>query len=85
MESKIIKLLIWFALVCLWNFGFPEALPIYEQATMITVERFLKNKFYNDIFYVKEKLQRRLQKSFAAKMESAGRIKKVKFEEFVVK
>ena len=62
-----------------------EALPIYEKATMNTLERFLKNKFYNDIFYVKEKLQRRLQKSFEAKMESTGRIKKVKFAEFVVK
>ena len=62
-----------------------ETLPIYEKATMSTVELFLKNKFYNDIFYVKEKLQRRLQKSFESKMESTGRIKKVKFAEFVVK
>ena len=61
------------------------ALPIYEKATMSTVELFLKNKFYNDIFYVKEKLQRRLQKSFESKMESTGRIKKVKFADFVVK
>ena len=61
------------------------ALPIYEKATMSTVERFLKNKFYNDIFYVKENLQRRLQKSFESKMASTGRIKKVKFEEFVVR
>jgi low affinity Fe/Cu permease len=52
---------------------------------MSTVELFLKNKFYNDIFYVKEKLQRRLQKSFESKMESTGRIKKVKFAEFVVR
>ncbi|SVB78229.1 uncharacterized protein METZ01_LOCUS231083, partial [marine metagenome] len=29
--------------------------------------------------------QRRLQKSFESKMESTGRIKKVKFAEFVVK
>jgi len=49
------------------------------------LELFLKNKFYNDIFYVKEKLQRRLQKSFESKMESTGRIKKVKFEEFLVR
>ncbi len=62
-----------------------ETLPVYEKATMSTVELFLKNKFYNDIFYVKEKLQRRLQKSFESKMESTGRIKKVKFAEFVVK
>jgi hypothetical protein len=62
-----------------------ETLPIYQKATMKTVEMFLKNKFYNDIFYVKEKLQRRLQKSFDSKMESKGRIKKVKFSDFVVK
>ena len=62
-----------------------ETLPVYEKATMSTVELFLKNKFYNDIFYVKEKLQRRLQKNFESKMESTGRIKKVKFAEFVVK
>ena len=62
-----------------------EALPMYEKATMSTLELFLKNKFYNDIFYVKEKLQRRLQKNFESKMESTGRIKKVKFAEFVVK
>ncbi|MGY8762900.1 MAG: hypothetical protein ACKVLF_06855, partial [Nitrospinaceae bacterium] len=62
-----------------------EALPIYQKTTLITVENFLKNKFFNDIFYVKEKLQRRLQKKFDAIMESTGRIKKVKFEEFVVK
>ena len=62
-----------------------ETLPVYEKATMSTVELFLKNKFYNDIFYVKEKLQRRLQKSFESKMESTGRIKKVKFADFVVK
>ncbi|SVE11645.1 uncharacterized protein METZ01_LOCUS464499, partial [marine metagenome] len=61
-----------------------EALPIYQKTTMNTVERFLKNKFYNDIFYVKEKLQRRLQTNFNAKMEG-GQIKKVKFTEFVLK
>ena len=61
-----------------------EALPIYQKATMNTVERFLKNKFYNDIFYVKEKLQRRLQTNFNAKMEG-GQIKKVKFTEFTIK
>ncbi|MBT6662173.1 MAG: hypothetical protein HOB58_03315, partial [Nitrospina sp.] len=62
-----------------------KTLPIYEKATIKTVELFLKNKFYNDIFYVKEKLQRRLQKSFESKMESSGRIKKLKFAEFLVK
>ena len=61
-----------------------EALPIYQKTTVNTVEQFLKNKFYNDIFYVKEKLQRRLQSKFNAKMED-GQIKKVKFTELIVK
>ena len=30
MDPKIIKFIIWFALVCLWNFGAPEAAPIYD-------------------------------------------------------
>ena len=61
-----------------------EALPIYQKTTINVVERFLKNKFYNDIFYVKEKLQRQLQSNFNSKMEG-GQIKKVKFTEFVLK
>jgi len=52
---------------------------------MSTIELFLKGKYYNDIFYVKEKLQRRLKKVFDDKMGSTGRIKKVKFAEFAVK
>lgn len=60
-----------------------EALPIYEKVTMNTVEQFLRNKFYNDILYVKEKLQRRLQHNFN-KIEGSGRVKKVKFTEFTI-
>jgi len=30
MEPKIIKFIIWLALVCLWNFGVPDALPIHD-------------------------------------------------------
>jgi len=30
MDSKIIKFLIWFSLVCLWNFSVPGAEPIYD-------------------------------------------------------
>ena len=29
MESKI-TFFIWLVLVCLWNFGFPEATPIHD-------------------------------------------------------
>ncbi|MDP6334745.1 MAG: zinc-ribbon domain-containing protein [Nitrospinaceae bacterium] len=61
-----------------------EALPIYEKVTMNTVDQFLRNKFYNDILYVKEKLQRRLQNNFNKKIEGAGRVKKVKFTEFMI-
>jgi predicted Zn finger-like uncharacterized protein len=61
-----------------------EALPIYEKVTMNTVEQFLRNKFYNDILYVKEKLQRRLQHNFNKKIEGSGRVKKVKFTEFMI-
>ena len=62
-----------------------ETLPLYEKMARSTVELFLKNKFYNDIFYVKEKLLRRFQKQFESKRESTGRIKKLKFARFVVK
>ena len=30
MDSKIAKFFIWILLVCIWNFGFPEAAPIYD-------------------------------------------------------
>jgi len=30
MDSKVIKFLIWISLVCLWNFGVPEATPTYD-------------------------------------------------------
>tara|TARA_Y100000588_G_scaffold384425_1_gene475648 strand:+ start:1970 stop:2116 length:147 start_codon:yes stop_codon:yes gene_type:complete len=30
MDPKIIKFIIWLALVCAWNFGVPEAAPIYD-------------------------------------------------------
>ena len=61
-----------------------EALPVYEQIMVATVERFLQRKFYNDILYVKEKLQRRLQKDFNKKLTGDGRIKKVKFTDFLI-
>jgi len=30
MKSKMIKFSIWLLLVCAWNFGVPEAEPIYD-------------------------------------------------------
>ena len=30
MDPKITKFIVWISLVCLWNFGFPEAPPIYD-------------------------------------------------------
>ena len=30
MDLKIVKFIVWFILVCLWNFGVPDADPIYD-------------------------------------------------------
>ena len=30
MDPKITKFIVWISLVCLWNFGFPAAPPIYD-------------------------------------------------------
>ena len=30
MDPKITKFIVWISLVCLWNFGFPGAPPIYD-------------------------------------------------------
>jgi len=49
-----------------------------------TIEKFLAKKFYNDILYVKEKLGKRLQIAYNKKIDSDGRIKKIKFEDFVI-
>ena len=61
-----------------------SALPVFEETTVKTVERFLARKFYNDILYVKEKLQKRLQIAYNKKIDSDGRVKKIKFEEFLI-
>ncbi|MEK9628197.1 MAG: hypothetical protein VW455_04190, partial [Nitrospinota bacterium] len=60
------------------------ALPLFEQITVQTVEKFLKRKFYNDILYVKEKLQKRLQTAFNNKIEGETRVKKIKFQDFLI-
>jgi hypothetical protein len=60
-----------------------EALPVYEKIMIDTVEKFLEKKFYNDILYVKEKLQKQLQKNFNKSIRG-GRVKKAKFKEFTI-
>jgi hypothetical protein len=61
-----------------------SALPIFEEATVKTVEKFLAKKFYNDILYVKEKLAKKLQTVYNKKIDSQGRVKKIKFQEFLI-
>ena len=61
-----------------------SALPFFEEITVKIVEKFLAKKFYNDILYVKEKLAKRLQLAYNKKIDSAGRVKKIKFEEFLI-
>jgi hypothetical protein len=61
-----------------------SALPVFEEITVLTVENFLKRKFYNDILYVKEKLQKRLKLAYNKKIEGDTRVKKIKFEDFLI-
>ena len=61
-----------------------SALPIFEEATLRAVEKFLAKKFYNDILYVKEKLAKRLQSIYNKKIDGDGRVKKIKFQEFLI-
>jgi hypothetical protein len=61
-----------------------STLPFFEEVTVKTVESFLAKKFYNDILYVKEKLEKRLQTAYNENIDSAGRVKKIKFEEFEI-
>ena len=63
---------------------FSGALPVFEEITVLTVEQFLKRKFYNDILYVKEKLQKRLKLAYNKKIEGDTRVKKIKFEDFLI-
>ncbi|MCH8208855.1 MAG: zinc-ribbon domain-containing protein [Nitrospinae bacterium] len=60
-----------------------EALPIYEDIMLATVEKFLSKNFYNDVFYVKEKLQKQFMADFNKSLES-GRVKKTRFREFLI-
>ena len=61
-----------------------KATPVYEQIMVATIEGFLRNKSYNDILDINEKLQRRLQNNFNQKIKGGGRIKKVTFKDFVI-
>ena len=61
-----------------------KATPVYEQIMVVTIESFLRNKSYNDILDINEKLQRRLQNNFNQKIKGGGRIKKVTFKDFII-
>jgi len=45
MDSKITKFIIWLSLVCLWNFGFPAAAPIYDVVVAILLSFVTQIKF----------------------------------------
>jgi hypothetical protein len=60
-----------------------ESLPVYEEIMNQTVEDFLRRKFYNDILYVKEKLQKRLQTAMNQSLKN-GRVRKAKFTDFAI-
>ncbi|MFQ5451785.1 MAG: hypothetical protein ACE5E9_14260, partial [Nitrospinaceae bacterium] len=60
------------------------ALPVFEKITVRTVEQVLERKFFNDILYVKEKLQKKLQKNYNKVIEGGGKVKKIKFKEFEI-
>jgi flagellar basal body-associated protein FliL len=60
-----------------------ESLPVYEEVMNQAVEDFLRRKFYNDILYVKEKLQKRLQTAMNQSLKN-GRVRKTKFTDFAI-
>jgi predicted Zn finger-like uncharacterized protein len=60
-----------------------ESLPVYEEIMNQAVEEFLRRKFYNDILYVKEKLQKRLQTAMNQSLKT-GRVRKAKFTDFAI-
>ena len=63
--------------------------PVFEKIMVQTVEKFLsekmkkEKKFYNDILYIREKLEKRLTIAFNENLKG-GRVRKVKFQEFLV-
>jgi len=60
-----------------------ESMPVYEKIMTQTVEDLLRRKFYNDILYVKEKLQKRLQTAMNKSIKN-GRVRKAKFIDFAI-
>ncbi|MDH5762698.1 MAG: hypothetical protein OEZ51_06945, partial [Nitrospinota bacterium] len=60
-----------------------DSLPVYEEIINHTVEDFLQRKFYNDVLYVKEKLQKRLQTAMNQSLKN-GRVRKTKFIDFAI-
>ena len=44
MDPKITKFIIWLALVCLWNFGVPGAIPIYDVIVAVLLSFVTKIK-----------------------------------------
>jgi flagellar basal body-associated protein FliL len=61
-----------------------KATPVYEKIMVATIESFLRNKSYNDILDINEKLQQRLQNNINQKIEGDGRIKKVTLKNFII-
>lgn len=60
-----------------------QALPVFENATMTTVDTMFENKFFNDILYVKEKLRTNLKTAYND-IIVGGRVKRVHFEDFLI-
>jgi hypothetical protein len=60
-----------------------ESMPVYEEIMNQAVEDLLRRKFYNDILYVKEKLQKRLQTAMNQSLKN-GRVRKTKFTDFAI-
>ncbi len=60
-----------------------ESLPVFEKIMVSTVEQFLGRTFYNDILYVKEKLQKKLMQAMNKSIKG-GKVKKVNFKEFEI-
>ena len=47
MDKKIVSYILWFFLVCLWNFCFPNAEPIYDVIMAVILSFVTKIKFFN--------------------------------------
>ena len=60
-----------------------DSMPVYEEIMTQTVEDLLRRKFYNDVLYVKEKLQKRLQTAMNKSLKN-GRVRKAKFIDFAI-